>query len=156
MSLVPATLHFAGRRFFLLRDVDLAQFFVASLRTRLRNGSAMVRAGGGNCSLSEARCGGLLRKIDFAEKQMKNSSENGKLVGGQQLLNQLFEQEARPSIRWLRQKTKERAIPYIRIGHLVFFDVDLVRSTLLSKNLVQGRHQGCRNPINSNSSPSLN
>jgi|GEM_PF-6741759 len=87
---------------------------------------------------------------------MKNISENGKLVGGQQLLNQLFEQEARPSIRWLRQKTKERAIPYIRIGHLVFFDVDLVRSTLLSKNLVQGRHQACRNPINSNSSPSLN
>jgi len=97
-----------------------------------------------------------MRKIDFAEKQMKNTSENGKLVGGQQLLDRLFEHEARPSIRWLRQKTKERAIPYIRIGHLVFFDVDLVRSTLLNKNLVQGRHQGGRNLINSNSSSALN
>jgi hypothetical protein len=52
----------------------------------------------------------------------------------------LFDQDARPSIRWLRQQTKAKAIPFIRIGHLVFFDVDMVRAALSAKNLVAGRH----------------
>jgi len=71
---------------------------------------------------------------------MNEISVRGKLVGAKQLLNDLFDQDARPSIRWLRQQTKAKAIPFIRIGHLVFFDVDMVRATLAGKNLVIGRH----------------
>ncbi len=71
---------------------------------------------------------------------MNDTSVKGKLIGAEQLLDQLFDTEARPSIRWLRQQTKARAIPYIRIGHLVFFDVDMVRTALGTKNLIQGRH----------------
>jgi hypothetical protein len=70
---------------------------------------------------------------------MHDISVKGKLVGAEQLLDQLFDQEARPSIRWLRQQTKAKAIPFIRIGHLVFFDVDMVRTALGARNLVQGR-----------------
>ena len=70
---------------------------------------------------------------------MNDISVKGKLVGAEQLLDQLFEEEARPSIRWLREQTKARAIPFIRIGHLVFFDVDMVRAALAAKNLVGGR-----------------
>ena len=62
------------------------------------------------------------------------------MVDAKQLLNELFDQDARPSIRWLRQQTKAKAIPFIRIGHLVFFDVDMVRAALSAKNLVAGRY----------------
>ncbi len=63
----------------------------------------------------------------------------GKLVNAEQLLDSLFDPQARPSIRWLRTQTKARTIPHIRIGHLVFFDPDMVRMALAEKNLVQGR-----------------
>lgn len=61
-------------------------------------------------------------------------------MDAKRLLNELFDQDARPSIRWLRQQTKAKAIPFIRIGHLVFFDVDMVRTALAGKNLVGARH----------------
>ena len=64
---------------------------------------------------------------------------NGKLVNATQLLEQLFEPQCRPSLRWLRSQTKAKAIPFIRIGHLVFFEVDMVRAALAAKNLVRHR-----------------
>jgi hypothetical protein len=63
----------------------------------------------------------------------------GKLVKAQQLLDEVFTPECRPSLRWLRSQTKAKTIPHVRIGHLVFFDVDLVRAALASRNLVRGR-----------------
>jgi hypothetical protein len=71
---------------------------------------------------------------------MNEITVKGKLVGAKQLLEQLFDQDARPSIRWLRQQTKAKAIPFVRIGHLIFFDVDMVRAALSAKNLVASRH----------------
>lgn len=64
---------------------------------------------------------------------------NGKLMRAEQLLEALFEPGARPSLRWLRTQTKNKVIPFVRIGHLVFFDVDLVRTALANRNLVRGR-----------------
>ena len=63
----------------------------------------------------------------------------GKLVNAQQLLDLLFTPECKPSLRWLRTQTKAKTIPHIRIGHLVFFDVEMVRTVLANKNLVHGR-----------------
>jgi len=63
----------------------------------------------------------------------------GKLVTAEQMLDSVFDPGARPSIRWLRTQTKAKAIPFVRIGHLVFFDVDLVRESLAAKNLVRHR-----------------
>jgi hypothetical protein len=63
----------------------------------------------------------------------------GKLVGAQELLHELFSDGWRPSLRWLRTQTKVRAIPCIRIGHLVFFDVGMVRVYLAERRLVRGR-----------------
>lgn len=63
----------------------------------------------------------------------------GKLVNGHQLLEALFDPACRPSIRWLHNQTKARAIPFIRIGHLVFFDVEMVRTHLVAKRLIRGR-----------------
>ena len=64
---------------------------------------------------------------------------SGRLVNAQELLDALFTDGARPSLRWLRTQTKARAIPHIRIGHLVFFDVEMVRAYLEQRRLVRGR-----------------
>lgn len=71
--------------------------------------------------------------------EIRNVAVKGKLVNGQQLLEQLFDPVAKPSMRWLRTQTKAKSIPFIRIGHLVFFDVDMVRAALAAKNLVRHR-----------------
>jgi len=72
-------------------------------------------------------------------KPKSKLSVQGKLVGAEQLLEQLFTPECRPSLRWLRSQTKAKAIPYYRLGHLVFFDVDMVRATLAGNRLVRHR-----------------
>lgn len=58
-----------------------------------------------------------------------------KLVGASQLLEELFEEDSRPSLRWLRSQTKARTIPYTRLGRLIFFDVDLVRDALQQRSI---------------------
>ena len=63
----------------------------------------------------------------------------GKLVDAKQLLTELFEVDSKPSLRWLRSLTKSKAIPYIRIGHLIFFDTEMVRKALADRNLVRHR-----------------
>jgi hypothetical protein len=59
----------------------------------------------------------------------------GKLVGAQELLNELFSDGCRPSLRWLRTQTAAKTIPHVRIGHLVFFDVEMVRAHLANARL---------------------
>jgi hypothetical protein len=70
---------------------------------------------------------------------MNEITVKGKLVSAEQLLEQLFTPECKPSLRWLRTQTKAKAIPHVRIGHLVFFDLEMVRAALAAKNLVRGR-----------------
>jgi len=65
----------------------------------------------------------------------------GKLVSADQLLDLLFDEGCRPSMRWLRTQTKSKSIPFVRIGHLVFFDEDMVRDALIARHLVRGRYE---------------
>jgi hypothetical protein len=66
-------------------------------------------------------------------------AESGKLVDAKGLLEALFEPEARPSLRWLRQMQAQRRIPYIKIGHLVRFNIDEVREALANRCTVRAR-----------------
>jgi hypothetical protein len=68
----------------------------------------------------------------------------GKLVSAEQLLDQLFDPQCRPSLRWLRSQTKSKSIPHIRIGHLVFFDMEMVRAALAGTNPVRHRMAAVR------------
>lgn len=70
---------------------------------------------------------------------MRDLKLSGKLINARELLDGLFSDECRPSMRWLRAQTKAKAIPYVRIGHLVFFDLEMVRTHLEEKRLVRGR-----------------
>ena len=64
---------------------------------------------------------------------------SGKLVDAETLLNELFSDGCRPSLRWLRTQTKAKTVPHVRIGHLVFFDVEMVRTHLAGARLVRSR-----------------
>src|SRR5437870_4977414 len=72
-------------------------------------------------------------------KAMNEIKINGKLVDAQELLSQLFSDGCRPSLRWLRTQTAAKAIPHVRIGHLVFFDVEMVRAHLTERRLLRSR-----------------
>jgi hypothetical protein len=55
------------------------------------------------------------------------------LVNGVQLLELLFDESSRPSLRWLRLQQKRRAVPYIKIGRLVRYDPDRVREVFVRR-----------------------
>lgn len=67
-----------------------------------------------------------------------NEKDGGnRLVDAKGLLDNLFDPTSRPSLRWLRQMQSQRRIPYLKIGHLVFFDVEKVRNALVEKCEIQ-------------------
>ena len=60
------------------------------------------------------------------------------LVDGEGLLIMLFpEEKSRPTLRWLRKMTSTKAIPFIKIGNRVWFDVHEVREHFDKNNLVK-------------------
>ena len=65
--------------------------------------------------------------------------ESPKLVDAQGLLTALFDEASRPSLRWVRTMQKRRVIPYIKVGHLVRFDLGKVRTALDSRFTVERR-----------------
>ena len=70
---------------------------------------------------------------------MKNELNNNHLVSGPRLLDLLFEEESRPSLRWLREQQKRRIVPYLKIGARVYFDPVQVRESLNKNNLIKPR-----------------
>ena len=59
-----------------------------------------------------------------------NTIQTAKLVDANGLLEALFDEPSRPSLRWLRQMQAQRKIPYVKIGHLVRFNVEEVQNAL--------------------------
>jgi hypothetical protein len=57
-------------------------------------------------------------------------SSNNPLVSGERLLELIFDEDSRPSIRWLHNQKKRRTIPYLKIGRLVRYDPDRVREAM--------------------------
>ena len=62
-----------------------------------------------------------------------------KLVDAEGLLEALFDKDSRPSLRWLRKMQAQRRVPYIKLGHLVRFDVEDVRAALREDWTVRNR-----------------
>ena len=68
-----------------------------------------------------------------------NQSVNpNRYVDAPKLLEILFDEASRPSLRWLRDCQKRRAIPFCKIGRRVFFDPQLVKYHLDAKASVRG------------------
>ncbi len=60
-----------------------------------------------------------------------------KLVSGPQLLDALFEPEARPCNRVLERWRKRRLIPYFTIGGKIWYDIPLCREAINKRALVK-------------------
>jgi hypothetical protein len=67
-----------------------------------------------------------------AKSELK-TSHSDKLVSAEQLLALLWEENSRPSLRWLREQQARRTIPFIKIGARVWFQPSEVRGHLLMK-----------------------
>ncbi len=53
------------------------------------------------------------------------------LLSADSLLKEVWPDESsRPSLRWLRNMQARRAVPYVKLNRLVFFEADRVRSAL--------------------------
>jgi hypothetical protein len=61
---------------------------------------------------------------------MAETKDEMKLTDARGLLEQLWAERGRPSLRWLRQQQKNNAIPHVRIAGRVFFDPAQVREAL--------------------------
>lgn len=61
------------------------------------------------------------------------------LLDADGLLSALFEPHNKPSRRWLRYQTRCRAIPHIKIGHFVRYDLDMVREVLAKQFTVNAK-----------------
>lgn len=59
------------------------------------------------------------------------------LVDAATLLKTNWHPDSTPSLRWLRDQTAKRTIPYIKIGHKVFFDPAKVRQSLAKRFTVE-------------------
>ena len=59
-------------------------------------------------------------------------------VDAVKLLEILFDEASRPSLRWIRDCQKRRAIPFCKIGRRIFFDPVLVKYHLDAKATVRG------------------
>ena len=67
------------------------------------------------------------------------TAETTGLVDAPTLIKTNWHPDAAPSLRWLREQTAKRTIPFIKIGHKVFFDPARVRAALASKFTVEAR-----------------
>ena len=66
------------------------------------------------------------------------------LVGEAKLREVLWDETARPSLRWIREQQRRRVIPYFKVGRRVWFDPEKVRLALEEKNTVRARSiRGC-------------
>jgi len=64
------------------------------------------------------------------------------LVTAEELLPIIWPNEkSRPSLRWLRTQQDNRAIPYVKMGRLVFFDPEQVRAAIADKHTIKTKKQ---------------
>lgn len=59
---------------------------------------------------------------------MKTEQQKLRFVSGPILLQRLFDDECRPTMKWLRSMTKRKEIPFHKIGGMVLFVEDEVRN----------------------------
>lgn len=60
----------------------------------------------------------------------QQQTKNSQLVDAEGLLSTLFDANCRPSVKWVRRKTKARLIPAVKIGRFTFYDPPMVRAAL--------------------------
>ena len=62
-----------------------------------------------------------------------------RLVNGPGLLQILFDDNCRPTMRWLNSQKAAKVIPHVKIGRLVFYDPPAVRAALANGRTAKAR-----------------
>lgn len=83
----------------------------------------------------------IMRSVMTRQKLYPSTSSAEKLVDALGLLDALFSEQSRPSLGWLRCQMRRKTIPYYRVGRLVRFDPEEVRTALTQKFLVNAQPQ---------------
>ena len=60
-------------------------------------------------------------------------------VDATRLLEIIFEEKSRPSLRWLRERQAAREIPFVKRGRKVFFDPAVVREFFNSQATIKAK-----------------
>ena len=69
-----------------------------------------------------------------ASQTEKQSQPATRYVDAPKLLEILFDEDSRPSLRWIRDQQKARRLPFAKIGRLVFFDPVACKAALDAKS----------------------
>jgi len=77
------------------------------------------------------------RKMNVEPKP--ENSLYSRYVSGPRLLETMFEEQSRPSLRSLRDWQANGLIPYVKLGRLVFFDPVAVKAALEKRRTLRAR-----------------
>jgi hypothetical protein len=69
-------------------------------------------------------------------KSKEAPADTNGLVDAPTLIKTLWP-ECPPSLRWIRELQSKRAIPYLKVGHKVFFNVSRVKAALEKRFTVE-------------------
>ena len=70
---------------------------------------------------------------ELTSQTEKQSPLATRYVDAPKLLEILFDEASRPSLRWIRDQQKARRLPFAKIGRLVFFDPVACKAALDAK-----------------------
>jgi hypothetical protein len=70
---------------------------------------------------------------EITSQTEKQSPLATRYVDAPKLLEILFDEASRPSLRWIRDQQKARRLPFAKIGRLVFFDPAACKAALDAK-----------------------
>ena len=70
---------------------------------------------------------------ELTSQTEKQSPLAARYVDAEKLLEILFDESSRPSLRWIRDQQKARRLPFAKIGRLVFFDPVACKAALDAK-----------------------
>lgn len=69
---------------------------------------------------------------------MTKTKHETRLTDARGILEEVFAERGRPSLRWLRQQQKVNAIPHVRMAGKIFFDPVAVRKALDASGRAKG------------------
>jgi hypothetical protein len=78
-----------------------------------------------------------INRVEIISQSEKLSQQVTRYVDAPKLLELLFDEDSRPSLRWLREQQKNRTIPFCKIGRKVFFDPQIVKLHFDAKSIMR-------------------
>jgi hypothetical protein len=69
------------------------------------------------------------------EAMLETGRGRARLVTASKLIEEIWDADCRPCIRSIRSWTTSRILPSVRVGKLIFYDVDQVKAALAKRTV---------------------